>query len=76
MSLKGTQVSSNPKSSSLMSSPAKSQLPGAPATSSRLMRNTSSLRAKGGDTTFPGLAGLVGLGPDTGPGGLGVKVGH
>lgn len=70
MTLKGTQVSSNQKQSSTMSSPAKAQLAGAPATSSRVMRNSSSLRAKGGETTFPGLAGLVGVGPDSNPGGL------
>ena len=76
MSLKGTQVSSSPKqASALASSPAKPLLPGAPASSSRLMRNSSSLRGRGGDATFPGLACLVGLGPDTLPGGsLGVKV--
>ena len=76
MSLKGTQVSTSPKqASALTSSPAKPLLPGAPASSSRLMRNSSSLRGRGGDATFPGLAGLVGVGPDTLPGGaLGVKV--
>lgn len=67
MSLKGTQVSSNQKQSSLLSPPAKPQLPGAPASSSRMMRNTSSLRAKGGDVTFPGLAELVTVGPDSVP---------
>ena len=50
MSLKGTQVSPNQKQPSLMSSPAKAALPGAPATSSRLMRNSSSLRAKAWQT--------------------------
>lgn len=66
MSLKGTQVSSSPKQSSgLASSPGKPLLPGAPASSSRLMRNSSSLRARGGDATFPGLACLVGVGPDS-----------
>ena len=77
MSLKGTQVSSSPKqASALASSPAKPLLPGAPASSSRLMRNSSSLRGKGGDTNFPGLAGLVSTGPDSLPGGsAGVKVG-
>ena len=77
MSLKGTQVSSSPKhSSGLAASPAKPSMPGAPASSARLMRNSSSLRGKGGDATFPGLAGLVGVGPDTLPGGsMGVKVG-
>ncbi len=42
---------------------------------SRVMRNSSSLRAKGGDTTFPGLAELVTLGPDSVPGGAaGIQV--
>ncbi len=36
---------------------------------SRVMRNSSSLRAKGGDATFPGLAELVTVGPDSVPGG-------
>ena len=77
MSLKGTQVSSSPKqASALAASPAKPLLPGAPASSSRLMRNSSSLRSKGGDANFPGLAGLVGTGPDTLAGAsAGVKVG-
>lgn len=76
MSLKGTQVSSSPKqASALTSSPARPLLPGAPASSSRLMRNSSSLRGRGGDANFPGLVGLVGVGPDTLPGGaLGAKV--
>ena len=66
MSLKGTHVSSGPKQAlGLTTAPAKPLLPGAPASSSRLMRNSSSLRGKGGDTTFPGLACLVGVGPDT-----------
>ena len=66
MSLKGTQVSSGPKQAlGLASSPAKPLLPGAPAASSRLMRNSSSLRGRGGDATFPGLACLAGVGPDT-----------
>ncbi|KAL3145388.1 hypothetical protein ABBQ38_001638 [Trebouxia sp. C0009 RCD-2024] len=77
MSLKGTQVSSSPKqASALASSPAKPLLPGVPASSSRLMRNSSSLRGRGGDANFPGLVGLVGVGPDTLPGGsLGAKDG-
>ncbi len=41
---------------------------------SRVMRNSSSLRAKGGDTTFPGLAELVTLGPDSVPGAAGIQV--
>ena len=66
MSLKGTQVSSGPKQAlGLICSPAKPLLPGAPASASRLMRNSSSLRGRGGDATFPGLACLVGVGPDT-----------
>ncbi|KAL0049660.1 hypothetical protein WJX82_007087 [Trebouxia sp. C0006] len=78
ISLKGTQVSPYQKQSSLLSSPtktqltntpAKPQLSNAPAMPSRVMRNSSSLRAKGGDTTFPGLAELVTLGPDSVPGG-------
>ena len=77
MSLKGTQVSSNQKQSPLPASPAKPQLPGAPASSSRMMRNTSSLRAKGGDVTFPGLAELVTVGPDSVPAlSPGLKVCH
>ena len=74
MSLKGTQVSSGPKQAlGLASSPAKPLLPGAPASSSRLMRNSSSLRGRGGDATFPGLACLVGLSPDTQDG---MSMGH
>ena len=66
MSLKGTQVSSSPKQAlGLATSPPKPLLPGAPASSSRLMRNSSSLRGRGGDANFPGLACLVGVGPDT-----------
>ena len=84
ISLKGTQVSPYQKQSSLLSSPAKPQLTNTPAKpqqsntpamSSRVMRNSSSLRAKGGDATFPGLAELVTLGPDSVPGGAaGIQV--
>ncbi|KAL0024777.1 hypothetical protein WJX79_006104 [Trebouxia sp. C0005] len=78
ISLKGTQVSPYQKQSSLLSSPAKPQLANiptkpqltnTPAMPSRVMRNSSSLRAKGGDATFPGLAELVTVGPDSVPGG-------
>ena len=75
MSLKGTQVSPYQKQSSLLSSPAKPQLTNTPAIPSRVLRNSSSLRAKGGDTTFPGLAELVTVGPDSVPGGAaGIQV--
>jgi len=72
---KQSTLLSSPAKPQLINAPAKPQLTNTPAMPSRVMRNSSSLRAKGGDATFPGLAELVTIGPDSVPGGAaGIQV--